>query len=353
MRTPGLWQRLRRGGLIASMLSVLTFGAAALAAQPSDPSGQPAGVLTTAQLRYQSLLACPTTLDHIGRVVVPVLVDGRGPFRFVIDTGASHSTISPRLVRTLGLTMSKVPLIDLEGVTGSAAVPAVTIKSLRAGALVIRDQAVPVLSTPMMAGADGILGIAGIPNVTLQVDFEHNRVRIARQLSPDVRFDDSRAHTQAVAGGLMAIPAYVGGLRVLAIIDTGSERSLGNAALRAALHLASSPGRLEPVTAVYGATQQVEMGRLVNSPIISVGPLRIAGVSLIYGRFHIFKVWGLEHRPAMILGMDVLGTVAALGFDFPRHDLFVAGVRRSPHRFPGGSMIDESPVAHENATKIH
>jgi hypothetical protein len=337
---------------MACMQAVLTYGGALLAAQAPTPPASPVAVLSTAQVRYDSLFACPTTLDQIGRVVVPVRVDGRGPFRFVVDTGASHSTVSPELVRALGLSVSKIPLIDLEGITGSAAVPAVRIRTLRAGSLVIRDTAVPVLRTSMMAGADGILGIAGIRDITLLVNFQDNQVRISRELSPGVRFDYSRTHTEVVSGGLMAVPAYVGSVRVLAIIDTGSERSLGNPALRAALHLRASPGRLEPVTAVYGATKQIEMGRMITTPIISLGPLRIAGVSLIYGKFHIFKVWHLEDRPAIILGMDVLGTVSALGFDFPRHDLFVSGVRPPLSSFQG-NLTDEMPTATEAEKKIH
>ena len=42
-----------------------------------------------------TLFASPTTRDHIGRIVVPVKINGRGPFRFIVDTGASDSTVSP------------------------------------------------------------------------------------------------------------------------------------------------------------------------------------------------------------------------------------------------------------------
>src|SRR5256885_14841188 len=49
------------------------------------------------------LFASPTTVDHIGRVVVPVTINGKGPFRFIVDTGANHSTISPQLVQALKL----------------------------------------------------------------------------------------------------------------------------------------------------------------------------------------------------------------------------------------------------------
>jgi Aspartyl protease len=345
MGISGLFRRLRRSALPAALLQgVLLVAGPLFAADSAVPvvSRSDAPLLSAGQAQYESLFACPTTLDHIGRVVVPVLVNGKGPFRFVIDTGASHSTVSPRLVHELGLTVSQVPLINLEGITGSAPVPAVMIRTLKAGSMVIRDTSVPVLETPMMAGTDGILGIAGISDISLLVDFQRNRVRIARALEPDIRFEYSRVHTRFVSGGLMAIPAYVGHVRVLAIIDTGSERTLGNPALRAALRLDEAPGQLDPVTAVYGATRQVETGLMVASPTIALGPLRVNGVGIIYGDFHIFKVWGLESRPAMILGMDVLGTVQGLGFDFGSRDLFVGGARRSGNMFSAIQSYDSA-----------
>lgn len=345
MGNSGLYRSLGWSVLLVGLLQAApAVTAAATAADALAPtmSEPKAPVASAEQARYESLFASPTTLDHIGRVVIPVLVDGKGPFRFVIDTGASHSTVSPRLARVLGLTISRVPLIELEGITGSAKVPAVMIRTLRAGSLTIRDTEMPVLETPMMAGTDGILGIAGISDIALLVDFQTNRVQITRSLEPDIRFDYSRVHAQFVSGGLLAVPAYVGTEPVLAIIDTGSERTLGNAALRAELHLDGAPGELDPVTAVYGATRQVETGLMVASPTISLGPLRINGAGIIYGNFHIFKVWGLEDRPAMILGMDVLGTVKGLGFDFGHRNLFVGGARGSSKLFSTIESYDSS-----------
>lgn len=306
----------------------------AVAASPTAPTDAPTSLTATeAAEQYKSLFACPTTLDHIGRVVAPVMVDGRGPFRFVIDTGASRSSVGPSLVETLGLKMSQTPSLQLEGITGSAPVSAVTIDRLRAGSFSVQNSAMPVLWAPVMAGADGILGIAGLTDQTLLVDFQHNRVVLAETLDPSVRFNYARVHTQVVDGGLMTAVAYVGDVRVLAIVDTGSERTLGNPALQKALGVRDEPGQLEPVTSVYGATQQIEAGRIVHSPLIAIGPLRVEGVDLIYGDFHIFKLWKLEHTPAIILGMDVLGTVNALGFDFRHHDLYVASARSTGDPF--------------------
>lgn len=322
------------------------LGSAFAASQTGPADAAKAAAVADAQAQYESLFACPTTVDHIGRVVAPVMIDGRGPFRFVIDTGASRSSVGPSLVQALGLKVGKLPSLELEGITGSAPVAAVTIDKLRAGTLSIEHASMPVLWAPVMAGADGILGVAGLTDRTLLVDFQHNRVVLSNTLNPDVRFEYSRVRTEVVDGGLMTAIAYVGDVRVLAIIDTGSERSLGNPALQKALGLHDDPGHFAPVTAVYGATQQIESGRVVPSPIISVGPLRVEGADLIYGDFHIFKLWKLEHTPAIILGMDVLGTVNALGFDFRNHELYVASARATGDPFNHINAYTSPTVSH-------
>ncbi len=45
----------------------------------------------------------PTRRDRIGRIWAPVLVNGQGPFRLVLDTGASHSALTPRLAQAIGI----------------------------------------------------------------------------------------------------------------------------------------------------------------------------------------------------------------------------------------------------------
>ena len=45
-----------------------------------------------------------------GQVVIPVFVSGAGPYRFLLDTGSSHTVISQSLATTLGaVTVAKVP----------------------------------------------------------------------------------------------------------------------------------------------------------------------------------------------------------------------------------------------------
>ncbi len=181
-----------------------------------------------------TLFASPTTRDHIGRIVVPVKINGRGPFRFIVDTGASDSTVSPQLAQTLGLQPTQDAIL-LDGITGSSRVPSVHIDMLQAGDLTFKSLRLPVVWAPVMAGADGILGIAGLKAERIIVDFKRNRVSIARarDVVPPAGFVRIPAHR--LENGLIMINADVGWVRARAIIDTGAERSLGNLALRDAL----------------------------------------------------------------------------------------------------------------------
>ena len=318
---------LRAGFLFAALLASLTEPVAA------EPAAATTESKASAASEEQTLFALPTTFDHIGRVVVPAMVNGKGPFRFIVDTGATYSTVSPGLVRALGLKPANVPGIVVNGITGTAQVSAVTIDTLQTGDLIVDGLVAPVVWAPVMAGADGIFGAAGLTEKSLSVDFERNRVRVARGVEPALRKAAMRIHAVRLTHGLITLESQVGRVRTLAVIDTGSERTLGNLALRDALKLRNRTGAEALVTSVYGATEQVERGELWIAPTISVDSMRINDVQVVYGDFHIFKVWGMEDKPAIIVGMDVLGTVGSLGIDFKNQDIYFTSSRANTTKF--------------------
>jgi len=134
----------------------------------------------------------------------------------------------------------------------------------------------------------------------------------------------------------------VGGVRGLAVIDTGSERTLGNPALREALKLRTRTGTEALVTSVYGATEQVERGEIWRAPTILIDTMRINDVQVVYGDFHIFKVWEMQNTPAVIVGMDVLGTVASLGIDFKNADVYFTSSRTNTMTFTPAANLSNT-----------
>jgi predicted aspartyl protease len=253
--------------------------------------------------------ATPTTYDRIGRIVAPVMINGRGPFKLMVDTGANRSLITTTVADTLGLDYLTAPQVTMNGVTGAAVVPAVFIERIEAGDLVFEDMQVPVLAPHLVGGADGILGIAGLREQRLVVDFDRDRVTI----SSSTLWNDGllRIDAHRVAGGLIAAKARVGRIRVIAVVDTGGQITLGNRALQQALRSAA-----RTQTEVLGTTEAVYIGDTARVPDIQFGDVSIRRVMVTFGDFHIFDVWDLNDRPALIIGMDVLGAMGAFMIDF-------------------------------------
>ncbi|MEJ1960212.1 MAG: aspartyl protease family protein [Gammaproteobacteria bacterium] len=310
--------------LILSLFLPCLAAAALPAALASKPVSAriPDRVAATDLPDIEPLFASPTRLDRIGRIVAPVFINGQGPFRLVVDTGASHTTISPALAATLGLLPQEGSTVVLNGVTGTEVVPAVTIDRLQAGDLIVEGSRVPVISTDIMAGADGILGVAGLKRERITVDFRRDRISISRSRSSAGTARMFRIPAIRLEGGLLMVVAHVGGVRVRAIIDTGAERSLGNIALRTALRNRNRLGAPR-MTTVFGTTPAVAQGELNSVPPVILGGATVSDMDLVFGEFHVFKAWDLDAQPAMLIGMDVLGGVQQLIIDFYRREVYV------------------------------
>lgn len=280
------------------------------------------------------LFASPTSMDRVGRIVVPVLIDGKGPFRFLVDTGADGSLVSAALATALGLVPSQVRDERVEGTTGTERLPCVTIDTLRIGSIVRHDIRMPVSRSRVMTGLDGILGMAGFGAVRVVVDFHRNKVQIIRStrgLPPNFLGIQARL----TPGGLLVIPARVGDIPVAAVIDTGATETLGNAALRRALLREAAASAA--ATQIYGVTRQVSAGGVALSPTIHLGPAAIENLGVVYSDIPIFRIWHLDSQPALIIGMNALGVVDALVLDYPRAQVYLEPV---PQQGVSISVVD-------------
>jgi predicted aspartyl protease len=305
-RSPGAVQRCFAAIALATALSSVV----ASGAEQSAPDAPPA-----------PLYAMSTRIDRTGRVLAPVHVNGRGPYRFIVDTGANRSALSPRLVEDLGLSIAEGSVIEVHGVTGSASLPAAQDVTLTAGEIVISPSRVPVLAPGVLADADGILGIEGLSDARIEVDFERDRVTITRsrgQRAPDGYLV---VPVSLKKGGLLRTTARIGRVRATAIIDTGAERSLGNLALRTALLARISSHNRERDATVVGATYETAAGTYFLSPKILIGDAELSHLEITFSDLHVFRIWDLEHEPAIVIGMDLLGTSKQFAVDYRRREI--------------------------------
>jgi len=278
----------------------------------------------------EPLFAAPTRLDRIGRVMTSVMVNGKGPFRFVIDTGASRSTLAPHLARALGLKPSVGRNVMLNGVTGAAEVPTVAVDSIEIGTLKFVNQNLPVIFTSIMGNADGILGVAGFEDQRIDVDFQRDRVSVLTSNGRRPHYSMVTARAIRNDNGLMIVDVRVGRrTKAKAVIDTGAERTLGNLALQNELNKHRRKKREVVAAVVHGATPDIADGDVQNIREATIGDMTLSNLEVIFADFHVFKLWELDKQPAMLIGMDMLGVLDRLVIDYRRNEVSMYG-EKSP-----------------------
>lgn len=265
----------------------------------------------------------PTRIDKIGRIWAPVTVNGQGPFRLVLATGASHSALTPRLAEALGIQADPARTVMLRGATGSVAVPVVPVETLEIGDLLIEPRQLAVIPDAL-GGADGVLGMDELANMRIHIEFRRDRITIMRSKNQRAGGQFEIIPVKFLRGRLLAVEAFMDGVPVKAIIDTGGETTLGNAALRAALaerrKHAAQDGKLDQV---IGSTLDMQVGTRLETPTLRLGPVLVRNPAMTFADFEIFKHWQLTQEPTMLVGMDVLGLLDTLIIDYRRRELQV------------------------------
>jgi predicted aspartyl protease len=261
-----------------------------------------------------------TRADQIGRVVVPVMVNGRGPFSFALDTGANRTVLTPRLAQALGLVVSTDDKVTMNGTTGSADVGTVRVERVAAGDVTLIDQQLPVASA-LTNDIDGVLGVDGLAAKRVMVDFKSGKIEIRNSRFEEPLKGVRRQSAQLRFGRLMVVDAYVERVRVKAVIDTGSEYTLGNPALYAALQDSSQAKVTYPAVEVRGETLAVQSGERWPVVAIKVGDVNAVHFSIVFGRFYIFHLWNLENQPAVVIGMDLISKLDTLVLDYQRREV--------------------------------
>lgn len=298
------------------------LGAAAAAHSPAPVSAPAVESAPEAEIKPEDFVyVAATRPDHIGRVLAPVYVNGVGPFAFVMDTGASSSVISPRVVRRLGLVPDPARAKLLRGITGVEVVPTVRVEVLTAGEIEVRGSQMPVVEPRVFAGADGIFGADAFSRGCLYANFLEASVSILDSACPRVGDAWERLRVELRFGGLPVARARVGNVPVIAIIDTGAERSLGNRALLEAAGLTSALEDPSTRRQVFAATSQTVTGNIITAPPVKLGGIDVGNLRVVFGDFEVFRMWGADKQPAIVLGMDVLGASQALMMDYRRREL--------------------------------
>jgi predicted aspartyl protease len=290
---------------VAAALVFLTTPVLADVPRPGDSPGS-----TTAHaLRIHD--AVKIEPDGHGRVWAPVMINGKGPFHLIVDSGANRSAVTADVARSLGASLEEVPASTLHGVTGDSQVPMVAIESMSVGKLSLPHSSLPVVRDAA-GGADGFLGLAGLYNCSVVMDFDHREFLIDN--SGTVLVGSILIPAELSRGGLLMVDVRVRGVLVKAIIDTGADATIGNIALQKAID--TDQARKASSDQIVGAGNNDQPGHTAPLPPLALGPLRIQGARVSFGNVPVFEYFGLTRVPAMLIGMDIIGSLSSVALDY-------------------------------------
>ena len=246
------------------------------------------------------------------RLMLPVRVNGRGPYNFVVDSGADTSVVGLRIARDLQLPLG-TPAI-LNSMTARNIVDRVRIGELSLGTSTVRDLQLPALRESDLGG-EGMIGIDALVQQRLMMDFEKRLIKVEDATKPPIPLPGEIVVTaKRRRGQLILTHVSAAGVPLDAVIDTGSQITIGNLALRDRLIRGNREKFVTiPVTGVTGATLDLQLARIGE---LRLGSVTLRNVPMAFADVPPFALFGISREPALLLGTDVLDTFRRISLDF-------------------------------------
>jgi predicted aspartyl protease len=256
----------------------------------------------------------PIGTDHGDRMTVDVSVGGKGPYRFLVDTGAERTIISRQLAQRLQLEDGKATV--LHSVVGRNDVKTVFIPRLQVSSSIISVVDAPALEASNI-GADGMLGIDSLRSQRVLFDFKAKTMSITPADKPMARMDGETVVVRARSrhGRLIFTQARIDNQPVTIIVDTGSQVTIGNMALQRSLMRRKQWSVPDPVT-IESVTGETLSARVAQVKKLQLGDVHIDDLAVAFTDAHIFKQLDLEHKPALLLGMNAMRAFDRISIDF-------------------------------------
>ena len=295
--------------------AALVIAGALLSAQTAPPEPAAAAVVQA-------------DLDRNRRMTVPVTINGVGPYRFLVDTGAQATVVTARVTEALGLVPSgRATLVAMASRT--------TVDTIALDGLEFAGRRFNNLTTPLLRGsdigADGIIGLDSLQDLRVVIDFRADAITVMDAPSGDSGYEIV-VRARRKLGQMIITDARIDGVRTAVIVDTGSWHSIGNRALQRKLRAKQTSTMSS--TDVAGMVLTSEVGMIGK---LEIGRIGLANLPVGFSDSPAFGALGLGGKPAVILGVGNLRPFDRVAIDFSsRRVLFDmpanAGKAVSPER---------------------
>lgn len=303
---------LRYSMLAASALLFVSSPAAVKSQTPETGSDAPNKTAQTEDLQIRR--------DMSDRMTVPVLLSGHGPYRFLVDTGANRTTISRQIATQLNLPSSGHA--TLHSVVGASIASTAIVPSVHFTRKSIKSVETPLLESEHM-GADGILGTDMLGSQRVVFDFDRQTMSV---VPADTRhFDEPGTiiiEGRRRNGRLILTDATANGRQLTVVVDTGSEITIGNEALRRALFKGGLSPNMQQIE-LMSVTGEKLIGEFTLVREFEIGGATLTNLAVVFAPAHTFGQLSLSDRPAVLLGMNAMRSFKKVSIDFANRTMRV------------------------------
>lgn len=301
---------LNRRTALGALLSAApaAFGAGAFAQPPAAATGSR---LVPAE-EDEIAITLDAWTDTYGRPTASTMINGKGPFSFLVDTGSTTTVITERLATLLGTISTGTATVA--GTTGAAITPITTLDRIHTGAVTKEGLRVAILPDASLARGDGILGADIFVGKRLVFSIRDKLVRV----------ESSKRHTRVASRGnlrlrngmLAEVDGRVGNISARLMLDTGADHCIANPVLGEALRRAYPRLERIPKVRVVGVTGHKILGEYVVLPRVDLKAFMVKDAGAVIADASIFKLWELESEPAMIVGVNLLSRLSEFAIDY-------------------------------------
>lgn len=161
-----------------------------------------------------------------GMPTITAMVNGRGPYRFGVDTGASgYLRVTPAFAEALGLQPVGEALAGDPSGRNPVRVSLYRVDNLAFGGLTFLGVSTSALTlvSPRLAGLDGIIGIGFFEALLLTIDYGRLRLTAGPGALPAANGRDV-VEISYDRGGLISLPLAIGDALHQVHLDTGNTR---------------------------------------------------------------------------------------------------------------------------------
>ncbi len=230
------------------MLCALLPLAGASAGDASEPPGPP----ERTELR-QPVVRAPLDVTA-STPVIEARINGSGPFRFILDTGASGTVLFAQLVKELALPVTGKAKLGDPSDPDAIDVDRVRIDTITIGDAVFYEVEADAWDAPAHFGAADIRGILGFSvffDCLMTFDFDRNRLILQKGELPPA--DDAEILAYEMRDDVPTVQLVLGDVRVAAHIDSGAPSTF------------ILPENMQQRLKLQGTPVVVGRGRTINS----------------------------------------------------------------------------------------